>query len=376
MSAKVVEKPKGSGKWGVRICKNGLDKYQRTSTKTEAERLARMINTQLSRVDLGLVSMEPEKPKSLPTFSQYSTIWLETYIQPPMRSQRTYTKYKGLLDNYLVPKIGKITIDLFSRATIRDALLSIYNGKKKPSQSLLDTMIAVLSGVFNFAVDSEIIDTNPVVDIGRSLRLPKEMKKTVEPFTAGDSEIVLATLEKNFPAYYPLFLTLFTTGMRVGEACGLQWTDVNFTTRKITVQRTTTHQTVHDTTKTHAARMVDMSDGLSEMLYQLNLATKDKNPLRVSSPFCFHRDGALLAHSTLRRIFTKALSLAGVGSRRIHDIRHSYASRLLSAGKSIIYVSRQLGHKNIQMTVDIYTHWIPSGEEQSANMLDRISAKK
>jgi len=262
----------------------------------------------------------------------------------------------------------------FRRATIRDSLLSIYNSDTKPSRSLLDTMIAVLSGVFAFALDSELTAVNPVADIGRSLRLPKQMKKDVEPFTAEESEAVLAAIERNFSDYYPLFLTLFTTGMRVGEACGIQWGDVNFNTRKIKVQRTATHQTVHETTKTHAARMVDMSKGLSCMLQQLKSASEQEElATGVKRPFCFHRAGALLSHTTLRRVFAKSLSQAGVPSRRIHDIRHSYASRLLSAGESIVYVSRQLGHKNFQMTVDIYTHWIPSGEDRPSDMLDRAS---
>jgi len=367
MSAKVVEKPKGSGKWGVRICKDEHQKYQRTATKAEADRLAKMINTQLARVDLGLV---PKAPEKLPTFAKYADVWLEKYIKPPMRSQRTYVKYRGLLDNYLIPAIGSKTLEVFRRATIRDTLLDIYNSDKKPSQSLLETMIAVLSGVFSFALDSELITVNPVVDIGRSLRLPKEMKKTVEPFTGEESEAILSKLEEFYPAYYPLFLTLFTTGMRVGEACGLQWSDINFKNRTIKVQRTTTHQAVHDTTKTHTARLVDMSKGLSALLYNLKSVAEDGSA-NASSPFCFNRDGALLAHTTLRRVFSKALSLAAVKARRIHDIRHTYASRLLSAGESIVYVSRQLGHKNIQMTVDVYTHWIPSGEGRPADMLDR-----
>jgi len=54
---------------------------------------------------------------------------------------------------------------------------NVYNSDKLPSRSLLDAMITVLSGVFAFAVDSELISVNPVADIGRSLRLPREMKK-------------------------------------------------------------------------------------------------------------------------------------------------------------------------------------------------------
>ena len=117
-----------------------------------------------------------------------------------------------------------------------------------------------------------------------------------------------------------------------------------------------------------------MSKGLSEMLKKLRSSTEEEElAAGVTRPYCFHKAGALLAHSTLRRVFGNALSVAAVNTRRIHDIRHTYASRLLSAGESIVYVSRQLGHKNIQMTVDIYTHWIPSGEERPSDMLDRAS---
>ncbi len=117
-----------------------------------------------------------------------------------------------------------------------------------------------------------------------------------------------------------------------------------------------------------------MSKGLSEMLKKLRSATEEEELAGgVNRPYFFHRAGALLAHSTLWRVFGKDLSLAAINTRRIHDIRHTYASRLLSAGESIVYVSRQLGHKNIQMTVDIYTHWIPSGEDRPSDMLDRTS---
>ena len=373
MSAKVVEKPKGSGKWGVRICKNGLEKYKRTPTRAEAERQAKLINVQIARVDLGLA---PPVKKSAPTLIHYAALWLETYIKPPMRSVGTYARYRGLLENYLLPAMGRRHIDEFKRATIRDGLLAIYHGDNKPSQSLIEGMIAVLSGIFGMALDSEMISVNPVSEIGRSLRLPKEQKKEILPFTGDESEAILTVLEKRYPDTYPLFLTLFTTGMRLGEACGLQWGDINFHTRQIRVQRTATHQTVHDT-KTNSARMVDMSNGLTDVLTSLKEeADGEEKKTGEERPFCFHQDGRLQAQRTLLRYFSKAQAEAGINRRRIHDIRHTYASRLLSAGESIVYVSRQLGHKNIQMTVDVYTHWIPSGEGRPANMLDRPDKPK
>ncbi len=366
MSAKAVEKPKNSGKWGVRICKDGSEQYRRTASRAAAEKLAAMINVELVRVGLGL---DPEKRVKQPTLAVYAALWLETYIKPPMRSAGTYTKYRGLLDNHLLPALGRKRLESFRRATIRDALLAIYNSPGQPSQSLIEVMIAVLSGIFAMAVDSELIAANPVTDIGRSLRLPRQMKKEFAPFTGAEAEAVLAALEQHYPASYPLFLTLFMTGMRLGEAIALRWDDISFKGRRIKVQRTATHQVVHLTTKTHAARMVDMSHGLQVVLLQL------KKEAAPGALYCFEQGGQLPAQRSMLRWFSKAQALAGVSRRRIHDIRHTYASRLLSAGESPVYVSRQLGHKNFQITVDTYTKWIPTADGRPVNLLDRPQAK-
>ncbi len=141
---------------------------------------------------------------------------------------------------------------------------------------------------------------------------------------------------------------LFTNGMRVGEAC--------------------------DTTKTHVTRVVDMSNGLTKVLKEIKNQTLEEDVAAGNEqPFCFHKDGNSWPIRPCEGFFAKALSQAGVNSRRINDIRHTYASRLLSACENIVYVSRQLGHKNIPMTVDIYTHWVPSGEECPSNLLDKAS---
>lgn len=362
MSAKVVEKPKNSGKWGVRICKDGGESYRRTASKAAAEKLAGLINIELVRVELGLT---PKQAAPQPTLATYAALWLDTYIKPPMRSAGTYSKYRGLLDNHLLPALGRKRLESFRRATIRDALLAIYNGPGQPSQSLIEVMTAVLSGIFAMAVDSELIAANPVADIGRSLRLPREMKKEFTPFSGAEVERVLTAIEQHYPASYPLFLTLFMTGMRLGEAIALQWHDINFRTRQIRIERTASHQVVHTTTKTHAARMVDMNNSLTMALTALKAAADP------AAAYCFEQGGQLPAQCSMLRWFSKAQQLAGVNRRRIHDIRHTYASRLLSAGESPVYVSRQLGHKNFQITVDTYTKWIPSEDGQPVSLLER-----
>jgi len=69
-------------------------------------------------------------------------------------------------------------------------------------------------------------------------------------------------------------------------------------------------------------------------------------------------------------IYKRILLKAGIREMRIHDIRHSYASLLLSNGESPVYVKEQLGHSSIEITVDIYGHLIPSSNREAVNRLD------
>jgi integrase len=70
------------------------------------------------------------------------------------------------------------------------------------------------------------------------------------------------------------------------------------------------------------------------------------------------------------------LDKAKLRDMRFHDIRHSFASLLLSNGESPVYVKEQLGHSSIQMTVDIYGHLIPSSNRQAVNALDEHAPKR
>ena len=71
-----------------------------------------------------------------------------------------------------------------------------------------------------------------------------------------------------------------------------------------------------------------------------------------------------------KRVFKKALKKAKIRSIRIHDVRHNYASLLLQAGESMLYVRDQLGHSSIRITVDTYEHLVPGGNKEAVDKLD------
>jgi integrase len=74
--------------------------------------------------------------------------------------------------------------------------------------------------------------------------------------------------------------------------------------------------------------------------------------------------------SVIRKVYLKILAKAGLRARRIHDLRPTFASLLIQQGEPIVYVQKQMGHKSIQVTVDVYGKWEPGGNREAIDRLD------
>jgi len=164
----------------------------------------------------------------------------------------------------------------------------------------------------------------------------------------------------------------FRTGMRMGELLALQWGDIDWKGRYIEFRRSYKLGKITPT-KTGKIRRVDMSDQLLQTLRRFLVKRKEEDLSSGTGEVAeviFHRDGKPMEQNFIRRIFKRVLSKAGLREIRFHDIRHTYASLLLTEGASPVYVKEQLGHSSIQMTVDIYGHLIPSSNRAFVNRLD------
>jgi integrase len=164
--------------------------------------------------------------------------------------------------------------------------------------------------------------------------------------------------------------------MRIGEALGLQWGDIDFAGRFAEVQRTFTCGRV-TTPKGNKKRRVDLSLQLTETLQTL-LVERKKETLRRGwrevPPWIFVNSvGTPLNYSILRlHVWVPLLAKAGLRHIRIHDLRHTFASFLIQNGESLAYIKEQLGHASIKMTVDVYGHLMPSGNRAAVDRLDDV----
>ncbi len=119
-----------------------------------------------------------------------------------------------------------------------------------------------------------------------------------------------------------------------------------------------------------------MSARLAEVLKQ-HLMKQELEALGQDQPkpewvFCNEIGSMLDPDNVRRRVFYKLLEKVGLRRIRIHDLRHTFATRLLMNGESPAYVKEQMGHSSIQVTVDLYCHWIPGSNRQAVDRLDEV----
>jgi len=180
-----------------------------------------------------------------------------------------------------------------------------------------------------------------------------------------------------------MFLTLYATGMRLGEMLGLQWNDLDFRRREMRLVRSLDDKTQEDgTPKSGHARTVDMADDLADVLKRLKVRRAEQAlkygwgevPAWV---FC-DRERRPIRANRVRDVFARILKKAGLaGHFSPHCLRHTFACILLSEDGSLIqYVQQQLGHASITMTVDLYGKWLRPAHRAVNRLLVPASGSK
>jgi integrase len=368
MGVIVRQKVKGRGKpWWVFIAHKGQRASKLVGDKDAAEEVASTIRAQ---IQLGTYSFEEEKP--IPTFKEYADSWIKTTI-PATCKPSTTRDYQDILRIHVLPVFGDMKISEITRGKVKDFLLEKVN--QGYAGSTVTHMKNAISGILNKAVDDEVIPANPAHRIGRIIKA-KDYKEDMDPLSQDELRKLLDAIQKDedLKAHYALFLLLARTGMRIGEALGLRWGDIDFNGRFIHVQRGLSRGSV-ELPKNGKTRRVDMSQQLTEAL-KVHLTESKKRGIALGLGdvpgyvFTNEKGGLLDKDNWRRRVFLKAVKKAGLREIRIHDLRHTYATLRISKGDNIQDVSNQLGHHSVKLTLDVYSHWIPGKQKAEVDALD------
>jgi integrase len=275
----------------------------------------------------------------------------------------TQKNYRAFLATEILPYFGTVKIAALDAEIIANFIGELEqrdkkHGKGKLRQSSVENYLLPLQAVLRFAVKERLITASPFATLAAEDR-PAKDEEPHESHQWTDEEIdallaaAAARAATNPRRYdYTPFLTVAAkAGLRLGEALGLDWPDLELVrgAGAINVRRQWTRLRELAPPKAGSRRRVPISDELVRMLLELKMAAPDK-----TGPVFASGTGGRLAHRNIqRRGFDTAAVDAGLEGVTLHDLRHAYGSRLASKGLSARQIADAMGHKKTA-TTEVY----------------------
>jgi len=219
------------------------------------------------------------------------------------------------------------------------------------SDVTINRELAFLRHVYTMAITWSKATENPV----KKVRFARENNGRIRMLSLDEETHLLAYCG---PQLKPLVLTALHTGFRKSELLSLTWDDVDFRRHIITVRAAYA--------KNGEARSVPMNDVLTSTLKATRI-----NASVEGSVFC-NRNGT--PYKSFRSAFEKAVQKAGLADFTFHDLRHTFASRLVMSGVDLPTVKELLGHKDISMTLR-YTHLSTDHKQHAVRLLEQFGEK-
>jgi len=304
---------------------------------------------------------------STATVAEYLRDWLKNTAKPLIRAS-TYSNYRNSVENHIVPVIGGVRLKKLSPAHIQGLYASLLT-RGLQARTIRNSHI-ILRKALAQAVRWRFINRDP----SQEVKSPAVPHREMQVLDAQQARAFLA--EAKGDRLYALYLLAITTGMREGELSGLQWSDIDFEGKRLSVVRTATHiagTLTIDAPKTkRSRRTIDVSGTVVEALHEHRKAM-----LREGLAGCLwvfpSGSGQPLRRTNLHRhSFKPILKAAELPNIRFHDLRHTAASLMLTQGINPKVVAERLGHASIAITLDVYSHVLPSMQQDAASRLDSL----
>ena len=230
-------------------------------------------------------------------------------------------------------------------------------------------MRTCLNSMFNYAERYYNIP-NQLKKVEKFRRL--EPKREMQIWSPEEFSLAMQHVD-NFE-YKTYYTALYYTGARKGEMLATYWEDWDFQNKTLSINKSVSNKAtgaswiVTTTKNASSVRKIRINDKLIDMLKQLKEIKLNNGTL---GKFTFGTDSPL-PQTTVCRYFSNAAKKANVKQIRIHDLRHSHASLLISQGVSIVSVAKRLGHSGIEQTLNTYAHMMPTEEDNLIKKLDSV----
>jgi integrase len=315
------------------------------------------------------------------TVADYLRRWLRDYAAHRV-APSTLVRYRSIIKEHLIPALGSLRLRDLRPAHIEEAYGGFLGPKGRADKSggLSPRTVLhhhrLLKEALSRAVELQLMAHNPAANVKPPRPARAEMR------VLGAEEVSwLLEAAAGTPLYALVYLALHT-GLRQGELLGLRWQDIDLDRGTLHVQRTAQRLPGQGVTyrppKSHrSSRPVSLSPEVVSLLRE-HRRLQVEHKLRVgpayrglglvfASPL-----GGPIDAGNLRRAFARLLDRAALPRIRFHDLRHTAATLMLTAGVHPKVVSERLGHATVALTLDTYSHVLPDLQRDAAEALDRV----
>lgn len=283
-----------------------------------------------------------------------------------MRKENTHKDYVGTFEARIIPIFGGFALSKILTTDLKSWQSKLL--EEGLSGSRIRNIRNVLRGIMQDAMDDDLISKNPfdnLKGVSVKAKVPKH------PFTLDEVKYIL----ENETGWFKNFLTVaFFTGMRTGELMALRWSDVSLTSEKIKV-RISMRKGVLGTTKTDASqdREIDILPPVLEALKeQFKMTGLGGGTIFISN----RGSGFTDTSGILKTHWYPLLKRLSLVKRDLYHTRHTFATMMISRNEDITWVSKTLGHADVNITLSTYTKFVENNSVKRASFLDQVDVYK
>jgi integrase len=305
------------------------------------------------------------------TVGEYLTRWLKDSVSGTVRPS-TFEVHRHVIEPHIIPSLGRLKLKDLNPAHVR----AFY--REKLDSGLSTATVHKMHSVVRKALKQAVLDGLIPRNICEAVKPPKIERKEIKPL---DREHAKALLEAaSGDRLEALYVLAVHTGMRAGELLGLKWEDVDLEHGVARLKRSLVREggktALGDLKTPKSRRSVRLTRAATEAL-RSHLERQLEEIERIG--FLYQpgglvfatESGTLINPSNLRnRSFKPLLKRAGLPDICLHDLRHTCATLLLSQGTHPKLVQELLGHATIAMTLDTYSHFLPSMGDQTMRAME------
>lgn len=332
------------------------------------------------------------------TLNEYFEFWEKIYAKSNIKAT-TLTNYKSYYCTYIKGDLGLKKIRNITKTDIQIVFNKMVTDGRK--HSTMCNLKSCLNSILECAVDDDIIMKNPA----KNIKVPKTDSSKREAVSSHQVELFMEYVKdsKHYGCYYPMFVVLFNTGLRIGELIGLTWSDIDFKNDTISVNKTMNRYRKADYGFTMGLGTPKSDDSLRTIIMNTTVRKAlrsemiKRKQIKLELPFVsdtgvvtgtvkdfvfINNSNFVWSEPTFRELIRRIVKMQnkeveGTNKEKLeyfcpHQSRHTFTSFAYTAGVDVKAVSDMLGHASTSVTMDVYAHLTEEKMKQQKALVNEI----